>query len=346
MPVLKVSGDRQPGSLGRELDSQGLVLSACVRRSSTFAPIAGRFEVSNSMKYIGGYFELELPRGGKGFHPEAIALSSGRACLAAILEHKKPRRVHLPFYMCDAVLMPMREAGVPVSFYKLDKGLAPLDLPDPDPRELVIVANYFGLQSAQIKALAKCYGSSLVADHTQAFFEKPDGGYWTFCSTRKFFGVPDGAYLYAPEAMGIRPLPNVKSDIRYLVNRLVGQQQTGYREFQRSEQNIDCCIRLMSRLSERLLAGIDMKRLVVAVAQITRLFMLYWGATICFEACLPAGIDLSFAYPFLLSHPGRQSHHRSPKDFMCRHFGRTSSSENHPGLPSSATSLGDCYLCR
>ena len=104
--------------------------------------------------------------------------------MAAILEHKKPRRVHLPFYMCDAVLMPMREAGVPVSFYQLDKGLGPLGLPDPDPRELVIVANYFGLQSAQIEALAKCYGSSFVADHTQAYFEQPDGGIGRFARAK------------------------------------------------------------------------------------------------------------------------------------------------------------------
>ena len=254
------------------------------------------------MKYIGGYFELELPRGGEGFHPEAIALSSGRACLAAILEHKKPRRVHLPFYMCDAVLMPMREDRVPISFYQLDNRLAPLGLPDPDPRELVIVANYFGVQSAQVEALAKCYGSSFVADHTQAYFERPKSGYWAFCSARKFFGVPDGAYLYNPEPLNIRPLPNFRSNIRHLVNRLVGRQQTGYHQVRRSEQMFDCCIRVMSRLSERLLAGIDYEEAIRRRRANYQALHALLGSDNLFEANLPVGAT-PFAYPFLLSRP-------------------------------------------
>jgi hypothetical protein len=149
------------------------------------------------MRHIGGYFELELPRAGKSFHPKAMALSSGRACLAAILEQKKPRKVYLPFYVCDAVLAPMREAGIPVTFYRLAQDLTPKNLPAPHTRELVLAVNYFGLQSKLIKNLSKRYGNNFIADHTQAFFEKPTSGYWAFCSARKFFGVPDGAYLCA-----------------------------------------------------------------------------------------------------------------------------------------------------
>ena len=44
------------------------------------------------------------------------------------------------------------------------------------------------------------------------------------------------------------------------------------------------------------------KRLVVAVVQITRLFMLCSGSDNLFQACLPADM-IPFAYPFLLSHP-------------------------------------------
>ncbi|MBY0405368.1 MAG: hypothetical protein K2X66_15820, partial [Cyanobacteria bacterium] len=37
-----------------------------------------------------------------------------------------------------------------------------------------------------------------ILDNTQAFFSPPIADGWTFYSARKFFGVPDGAYLYPP----------------------------------------------------------------------------------------------------------------------------------------------------
>lgn len=211
----------------------------------------------NAMKYIGGYFELELPRGHGYWHPDAIALSTGRACLLAILRETKPRTVHMPFYTCDVLITSVQEAGIKVKFYALDKQLRPIRLRALGPGELMLVINYFGLQTAMIKNFARRFGDRLVADNTQAFFERRASGEWAFCSVRKFFGVPDGAYLYSAEAMDIHPPRNQASDIRHLVNRLVGRQQTGYRQVRRFEQKMDGRIRRMSILSERLLSGVD-----------------------------------------------------------------------------------------
>jgi hypothetical protein len=252
------------------------------------------------MKHIGGYFELELPRG-NGWHAGTIALSTGRACLAAILRHTRPRLIHLPFYICDAVLMPVREADIPVKFYRLDSNLEPVDLPARHPRELVLAVNYFGLQTALINRLAKAYGLNFIADHTQAFFDKPATGYWAFCSVRKFFGVSDGAYLYAPEPLDIDALANPKADIRHLVNRLTGRQQTGYRQVQRFEREIDCRIRVMSQLSTRLLAGVDYEQARRRRRENYRALHALLGRENLFDATLPADAT-PFAYPFLLSH--------------------------------------------
>jgi hypothetical protein len=253
------------------------------------------------MKYIGGYFELELPRGRGGWHRESLALNTGRACMAAILQHECPRKVHLPFYMCDALLRPMQEAGVAVEFYALDARLQPVGLDGLDSDGLLVAVNYFGLLSATIAALAQRFGRRLVADHSQAFFERPEPGPWTFYSARKFFGVPDGAYLYAPEAIDIRPLPNPQSDIRHLVNRLIGRQQTGYQQVRRFEQRIDCRIRSISTLSERLLSAIDYedaraRRRHNYLALHARL-----AEDNLFDATLPAEAT-PFCYPLLLPH--------------------------------------------
>src|SRR5713226_4076173 len=77
----------------------------------------------DAVKYIGGYLELELPRGHGSWHPDAIALNTGRACMATILRHVRPRTVRMPFYTCDALIAPVLEAGIGLEFYHLDKQL-------------------------------------------------------------------------------------------------------------------------------------------------------------------------------------------------------------------------------
>ena len=48
--------------------------------------------------------KIPIPIGATGF----AALTSGRACLRAILERTPPQRVFVPFYICDSVLEPIR----------------------------------------------------------------------------------------------------------------------------------------------------------------------------------------------------------------------------------------------
>jgi hypothetical protein len=222
--------------------------------------------------------------------------------LAAILLHMNPRRVHVPFYICDAALAPMRERGISVAFYRLDSQLRPVGLPPRDPCELVLAVNYFGLQSPLMNTLAKRYGRNFVSDQTQAFFAQPVSRSWTFYSARKFFGVPDGAYLYAPEPVEIRALPNPKADIRHLVNRLMGRQQTGYHQVRRREQEVDSRIRVMSTLSSRLLAGVDYTDVRKRRRENYRVLHRLLGPDNQFDATLPASAT-PFYYPLLLRDP-------------------------------------------
>ena len=46
------------------------------------------------LKSIGGFFEFEIAQGGHSYHPEALPLTNGRACMSWILEHEKPSRVY------------------------------------------------------------------------------------------------------------------------------------------------------------------------------------------------------------------------------------------------------------
>jgi hypothetical protein len=209
------------------------------------------------MKHIGGFFELEIPQGSWPWHSNAIELNTGRACILAILQSVKPKRLHLPFYICDTVLRAVAAAGVTPVFYALNRQLRPVTLPHLEGDDMLFVVNYFGLQSEYTNQIGSPLGDRCIVDNTQAFFEPATPGCWTLYSARKFFGVPDGAYLYAPQAVSVKPRVRAKPDIRHLVNRLAGRQQTAYRQCRAYEANLAGNIRQMSLLSERLLSAYD-----------------------------------------------------------------------------------------
>ena len=52
-----------------------------------------------SGKAIGGYFELELPRGQDDYYPQALKYQSARAAFYALLLFAKPQRVWMPYYI-------------------------------------------------------------------------------------------------------------------------------------------------------------------------------------------------------------------------------------------------------
>lgn len=207
---------------------------------------------------IGGFIGLETAGApGRQYH-ETPALSTGRACLRHILQHIKPDKVWLPFYVCDTVLQPLHELGIAYHFYRLDEALEIQDetclQADSD---LILYVNYFGIKRDYIAQLAARFGSRLVVDDTQAFFRKGSPGLWSFNSARKFFGVPDGAYLYMPDGAPLPTFPGATPDYQHLINRISGDPQTAYQQFLAYEESLDSQPRAISSTSEELLAGLD-----------------------------------------------------------------------------------------
>lgn len=209
------------------------------------------------MKAIGGFFELELPdQPAGGYHPAATALSTGRACLSAILEAEQPRRVYVPYYTCDSLLAPLQERGVAYSFYALDAHLEIQNPPALQAHELLIYINYFGVKQTYARQLRAYWGKQLILDNTHDFFSREDPAQgWAYNSARKFFGVPDGAYLYGPY-LG-PPAANDTISVAHLVNRLLGKQSQAYTEFTEYEERIDNAVRGISVISEKLLSAVD-----------------------------------------------------------------------------------------
>lgn len=209
---------------------------------------------------IGGYFELELPKG-KEYHKNALRLNTGRNAFEYILRAKQYKKVYLPYYTCDVMLEPIEKLDLEVEFYHIDEKLLPVfDYSKVKDSEVFVYTNYFGVCDNNVDVVAQqC--KNLIVDNSQAFYSKPLKGIDTFYSPRKFFGVPDGAYLYTDTLLDDK----LETDISYQrFEHLLGRIDIGPEEFYSLFRSNDISfkgqpIKKMSNLTQRLLTSIDFK---------------------------------------------------------------------------------------
>jgi hypothetical protein len=208
------------------------------------------------MKEIGGYPEFELNKG-KEYHTDAIKLNSGRNALWYILKTYFPQKIFLPYYICDSVLEPIKRMKIEFEFYPINEEFEPILPSKMDKEDFVLYVNYFGICDTNVKKLASKY-SNLITDNSQAFFCQPYKDP-TFYSPRKFFGVPDGAYLFTKNHLN-EELEKAHSydKCTHLLKRFDLGSQEGYSDYKIVEESFsDEPIKTMSNLTQQILASID-----------------------------------------------------------------------------------------
>lgn len=206
---------------------------------------------------IGGYFELEL-LGGSEFHKGKVALNSGRNALKYILQRLRPSKLLLPRYLCEAVMQPVQDLDISYAFYTINEQLDPVGLDRFDTDNAVLYINYFGLKDRTVGSLAQSY-KNLIIDNTQAFFAPTTDAVPAFYSARKFFGVPDGAYVGGC-ATGEDHLEVDRSHERFahLLKRVELGAEGGFVDYQANEAAIASLpLQRMSRLTSRILSSIN-----------------------------------------------------------------------------------------
>lgn len=209
------------------------------------------------MKEIGGFFELELNKKAE-YYSDAIKLNSGRSCLKYIIKSRNPQKIYLPFYSCNSILDIIIEEKIDFEFYYINKSFEPIINNEIKGNDFILYINYFGLNNDVAVKLSKEY-ENLLVDNTQAFFNKPLENVDTFYSPRKFFGVPDGGYLYSNRKINY----DLKKDISYdrfkhLLMRIDKSADEAY-EFYKKNENIigKQILKEMSNLTRKLLASIN-----------------------------------------------------------------------------------------
>ena len=207
---------------------------------------------------IGGYFELELPYH-EEYHKNVLRLNSGKNCLEYILRCRNYSKVYIPYYTCDIILKPFQKLGIAYDFYHINIHLELSKDIQLNSGEALLYTNYYGLKQHYTEKLAKKYGNSLIVDNTQAFYSKPLEGIDTFYTCRKFFGVPDGAYLYCDVAYrGNLEQSTSYNRFEHLLKRIDLSAEDGFGVYHENEDHLGSQpVRAMSKLTQRLMCSID-----------------------------------------------------------------------------------------
>lgn len=198
--------------------------------------------------------ELELPQL-KEYHTLAFRANCGRSALAIAAAHLD--KIWIPIYSCDAVVNALK--GKEIVYYSIDRDFKPI-IPtyNPGKREGILLIKYFGVYDVDASI------PNAILDLTQAFYDdistypELESGTQAFNSARKWFGVPDGAYLYTYKEVDVPQGTTEIADYHHLLTRIESGAESAYNAYQSHENGFKGIPPTqMSTLTRRLLSSIN-----------------------------------------------------------------------------------------
>ena len=208
------------------------------------------------MKEIGGYFEIEENRGEEYYN--YLTFNSSRNSLQFIVRRRNIKKIYLPYYLCLVVKGVLEKEDVEIIYYHIDEEFKPI-IENYDNETYVYVVNYFGLlDRTGIEQLNNKY-KNMILDNTHAFFLEGFNNIDTIYNCRKYFGVPDGSYLYTNlEEDDFYKEASSMNRIKHLFGRYEDTASKYYESFVNADLTFENCdIELMSRITHNMLRGID-----------------------------------------------------------------------------------------
>lgn len=214
------------------------------------------------MTEMGSFIELEYPKGKEYYRGgNVVRLNSGRASIYHAVQAYGCKKVYLPLYQCETVKNFLLRKKIEVDFYRLDENLMPvMEINSND--SAILIVNYYGIMNESRMSLVSKSFQNVIVDNSQAFFARPLDKCLNVYSARKFFGVPDGAYVIGEPFVYDDTMYNedFSSDTSlYLLQRIeYGCEGKAYLSRALNEQRIDDSdVLKMSKLTKFLLDGID-----------------------------------------------------------------------------------------
>lgn len=209
------------------------------------------------MKEIGGYIEFGSLIN-RQYHSDTLNFNSSRSALRYFIRKNHIKKIHLPYYLCGVVYKACLKENCQIIFYHINESFEPI-LVDYVSEDYVYIVNYYGMLSNERIIKMKEKYKNLVVDNTHSFFQKPVLNICTIYNCRKYFGVPDGAYMYSNiDTNEDLNFASVKDHIGHLIGRLEGNANQYYEEFSKNDESFnEAEVSKMSKFSNLLMGAID-----------------------------------------------------------------------------------------
>ena len=206
---------------------------------------------------IGGYFGLEELVCNE-YYKNLVALNTARNCVAYLIKVKEIKKIYVPTYLCDSIYRVCEREGCAYEFYDVGDDFQPEFDNVLQGDEWLYIVNYYG-QVTNEKEMKKKFGN-IIFDNVQAFFQRPVEGIDTLYSCRKFFGVPDGAYLSTDVRMDVEQ--DISKDrMKHILGRYENAASEFYNDYADNEESYyDLPVRSMSKLTHNIMGAIDYKK--------------------------------------------------------------------------------------
>lgn len=213
-------------------------------------------------KEYGGYLTIELNSGLEYYRgSDVMAFNCARSAIAYVIQENGFSKLYLPVYMCESVRKRLID-DIEIQYYNINKLMEP-EVEKIEDSAVIMIPNYFGVRDHDIDR----YGNiqHIIFDNTQAFFQIPimREGVYNIYSCRKFLGVCDGAYLVGNEVKKKDIKRYEPKFVRYMLDAITyGTDELYEMSLANEEQLEQNEIYGISKLSQRILEGIDYKKII------------------------------------------------------------------------------------
>jgi hypothetical protein len=194
-----------------------------------------------------------------------VRLNAARYAIVESIKDSGCDIIWIPVYMCQTVFDAIKNAGIKFKVYHIDREGFPL-LDSIKDKEMILATNYCGIKSDDYYESIQHKYRKVIFDNTQAFYAKPMMGDYIYniYSPRKFFGVPDGAYLISNHVMKISECVQDVSYVTamYLFKAIEEGTNATYVDYMENEKRISQNgTSKMSKLTRHLLSNVDYSKI-------------------------------------------------------------------------------------
>lgn len=221
---------------------------------------------NNQKQSYGGFLPLELNPGTEWFDrykQNRRSFNTVKAGLDFLIRQLGIREISIPYYYCPSTTKAIKDTGVSVHFYHIDEKLMP-ESSAWEKGEAILLVNYFGVLEQQIAGMIHNQKEKIIIlDNAHAFFAVPPSleNIYTLYSAKKFFGVPDGAYLVGKNVKASKDAEEYAAEyLHYSAVAFERGTDAAYHEKKEVDKMLSSHYAGMSILAHGLLCNVDYQR--------------------------------------------------------------------------------------